>query len=93
MKKRMFSYKLTAGKPVGMENYTVVASVTPIDKNNCKIQWAGEMESDSRVDENKVGVALEAALGNMVTGTIALLKGEKPVFREQPLEDWQKHNS
>jgi hypothetical protein len=91
--KRMFSYKLTAGKPVGMENYTVVASVTPIDKNNCKIQWAGEMESDSRVDENKVGVALEAALGNMVTGTIALLKGEKPVFREQPLEDWQKHNS
>ncbi len=91
--KRMFSYKLTAGKPVGMENYTVVASVTPIDKNNCKIQWAGEMESDSRVDENKVGVALEAALGNMVTGTIALLKGEKPVFSEQPLEDWQKHNS
>ena len=91
--KRMFSYKLTAGKPVGMENYTVVASVTPIDKNNCKIQWAGEMESDSRVDENKVGVALEAALGNMVTGTIALLKGEKPVFKEQPLEDWQKHNS
>ena len=90
---RMFSYKLTAGKPVGMENYTVVASVTPIDKNNCKIQWAGEMESDSRVDENKVGVALEAALGNMVTGTIALLKGEKPVFSEQPLEDWQKHNS
>jgi len=91
--KRMFSYKLTAGKPVGMEDYTVVASVTPIDKNNCKIQWAGEMESDSRVDENKVGVALEAALGNMVTGTIALLKGEKPVFSEQPLEDWQKHNS
>ena len=91
--KRMFSYKLTAGKPVGMENYTVVASVTPIDKNNCKIQWAGEMKSDSRVDENKVGVALEAALGNMVTGTIALLKGEKPVFTEQPLEDWQKHNS
>ena len=91
--KRMFSYKLTAGKPVGMENYTVVASVTPIDKNNCKIQWAGEMKSDSRVEENKVGVALEAALGNMVTGTIALLKGEKPVFSEQPLEDWQKHNS
>ena len=91
--KRMFSYKLTAGKPVGMEDYTVVASVTPIDKNNCKIQWAGEMKSDSRVDENKVGVALEAALGNMVTGTIALLKGEKPVFSEQPLEDWQKHNS
>ena len=90
---RMFSYKLTAGKPVGMENYTVVASVTPIDKNNCKIQWAGEMKSDSRVDENKVGVALETALGNMVTGTIALLKGEKPVFSEQPLEDWQKHNS
>tara|TARA_B110000305_G_C19415811_1_gene627944 strand:- start:1435 stop:1920 length:486 start_codon:yes stop_codon:yes gene_type:complete len=90
---RMFSYKLTAGKPVGMEDYTVVASVTPIDKNNCKIQWAGEMKSDSRVDENKVGVALEAALGNMVTGTIALLKGEKPVFSEQPLEDWQKHNS
>ena len=90
--KRIFSYKLTAGKPVGMEDYTVVASVTPIDKNNCKIQWAGEMKSDSRVDENKVGVALEAALGNMVTGTIALLKGEKPVFSEQPLEDWQKHN-
>ena len=92
-KKRMFSYKLTAGKPVGMENYTVGAAVTPIDKNNCKIQWAGEMKSDSRVDENKVGVALEAALGNMVTGTIALLKGEKPVFVEQPLEDWQKYNN
>ena len=91
-KKRMFSYKLTAGKPVGMEDYTVVASVTPIDKNNCKIRWAGEMKSDHRVDENEVGIALETALGNMVTGTIALLKGKKPVFIEQPLEDWQKHN-
>ena len=89
---RMFSYKLTAGKPVGMEDYTVVASVTPIDKNNCKIRWAGEMKSDHRVDENEVGIALETALGNMVTGTIALLKGKKPVFTEQPLEDWQKHN-
>ena len=91
-KKRMFSYKLTAGKPVGMQDYTVVATVTPIDDDHCKIRWAGKMRADDRVDEHAVGRALEVALGNMVTGTIALLKNEQPVFIEQPLEDWQKHN-
>ena len=91
--KKMFSYKLTDGKPVGMEHYTVVASVTEIDENNCKIQWSGKMTSDKRVNENDVGEALKTALENMVTGTIALLKNEDPIFVEQPLEDWQYKNS
>ena len=91
--KRMFSYKLTDGKPVGMEDYTVVATVTPIDQNNCRIRWAGKMKSDDRVDENEVGIALKTALSNMVTGTIALIKGEEPIFVKQPLEDWQQKNS
>jgi hypothetical protein len=29
----------------------------------------------------------------MVTGTIALIKGEEPIFVKQPLEDWQQKNS
>jgi len=28
---RMFSYTLIAGKPIGMQDYNVVATVTPID--------------------------------------------------------------
>ena len=91
--KKMFSYKLTDGKPVGMEHYTVVASVTEIDENNCKIRWSGKMTPDKRVNENDVGEALKTALENMVTGTIALLKNEDPIFVEQPLEDWQYKNS
>ena len=91
--KKMFSYRLTDGKPVGMENYTVVASVVSIDENNCKIRWSGKMTSDERVDEKDVGIALKTALENMVTGTIALLKNENPIFVEQPLEDWQKLNN
>jgi hypothetical protein len=76
-----------------MEDYTVVATVTPIDQGNCRIRWAGKMKSDDRVDENEVGIALKTALSNMVTGTIALIKGEEPIFVKQPLEDWQQKNS
>ena len=86
---RMFSYELTAGKPIGMQDYTVVATVTPIDDDHCTIRWAGRMTSDSSLDEVEVGRALEVALGNMTTGIIALLKGEEPQFSQQPNEDWQ----
>jgi hypothetical protein len=51
------------------------------------------MTSDKRVNENDVGEALKTALENMVTGPIALLKNEDPIFVEQPLEDWQYKNS
>ena len=87
--KRMFSYTLTAGKPIGMQDYTVVATVTPIDNNHCTIRWAGKMTADNQLNESDIGQALEVALGNMTTGIIALLKGETPRFIEQPNEDWQ----
>jgi hypothetical protein len=87
--KRMFSYELTAGKPIGMREYTVVATVTPIDDNRCTIRWSGRMTADSSLNEAEVGHALEVALGNMTTGIIAVLKGEAPDFSRQPNEDWQ----
>ena len=87
--KRTFSYELTAGKPIGMQDYTVVLTVTPIDATHCTIRWAGRMTSDKSLNEVEVGRALEVALGNMTTGIIARLKGERPVFVGQPNEDWQ----
>tara|TARA_B110000238_G_C15883353_1_gene334473 strand:- start:48 stop:542 length:495 start_codon:yes stop_codon:yes gene_type:complete len=87
--KRMFSYTLTAGKPIGMQDYTVVATVTPIDSDHCTICWAGKMTADDNLNEPEIGRALEVALGNMTTGIIALIKGEAPNFIEQPNEDWQ----
>ena len=86
---RMFSYELTAGKPIGMQDYTVVATVTPIDDGHCTIRWAGKMTADASLDESEIGRALEVALGNMTTGIIARLKGEVPNFVGQPNEDWQ----
>ncbi len=88
-KQRTFAYELTAGKPIGMQEYRVVASVTPIDEGHCTIRWAGTMTADESLNEAEVGHALEVALGNMVTGTIAVLKGEEPNFTQQPNEDWQ----
>jgi hypothetical protein len=86
---RSFSYELTAGKPIGMQEYTVVATVTPIDAQHCTIRWAGRMTADASLDELEIGRALQVALGNMTTGIVARLKGEKPVYVEQPNEDWQ----
>jgi len=88
-----FSYKLTDGKPVGMQDYTVVAKITPIDRQESEIKWSGKVTSDKRLNENDVAEALSTALNNMITGLIALIKKEKPVFVDQPLEDWQKINS
>ena len=88
-----FSYKLTDGKPVGMQDYIVVAKIIPIDDNNSEIRWVGKVESDKRLNENDVAEALSVALNNMVTGLIALLKNQEPVFVHQPLEDWQKINN
>jgi len=87
-----FSYKLTDGKPVGMQNYIVIAKITPIDQQKSEIRWSGEVTSDKRLNENDVAEALSTALNNMITGLIAFIKKEKPVFVDQPLEDWQKIN-
>ena len=92
-RRRTLSYELTGGKPIGMRNYTVVASVTPIDDNRCTIRWAGSMTADASLDEAEVGQALEVALANMTTGIVALLKGEVPQFEQQPNEDWQLRRS
>jgi hypothetical protein len=86
---RMFSYELTAGKPIGMQDYIVVATVTPIDADRCTIRWAGTMTADSSLNEAEIGRALEVALGNMTSGIVARLKGEAPDFAQQPNEDWQ----
>ncbi len=91
--KRMFSYELTAGKPIGMLDYTVVATVTPVNANHCIIRWAGRMTPDSSLNAVDIGRALEVALGNMTTGIIARLKGEPPDFVQQPNEDWQLRQS
>ena len=91
-KELSFSYKLTDGKPVGMQDYVVVAKIIPIDDNNSEIRWVGKVESDKRLNEDDVAEALSVALNNMVTGLIALLKNQEPVFVHQPLEDWQKIN-
>ena len=88
-----FSYKLTDGKPVGMQDYIVVAKIIPIDENNSEIRWLGKVKSDKRLNEDDVAEALSVALNNMVTGLIALLKNQEPVFVHQPLEDWQKINN
>lgn len=86
---RTFAYELTGGKPIGMQDYQVVASITPIDNAHCTICWAGKMTADESLNEIEVGHALEVALGNMVIGTIAVIKGEAPNFEQQPNEDWQ----
>tara|TARA_B100001778_G_C18444001_1_gene563652 strand:- start:365 stop:850 length:486 start_codon:yes stop_codon:yes gene_type:complete len=88
-----FSYKLTDGKPVGMEDYIVVAKITSINKQKSEIRWSGKVTSDKRLNENDVAEALRAALNNMISGLIALLTKEKPIFIDQPLEDWQKNNN
>ena len=87
-----FSYKLTDGKPVGMQDYIVVAKITPINKQKSEIKWSGKVTSDKRLSENDVAEALSTALNNMITGLIALIKKEEPVFVNQPLENWQKIN-
>ena len=87
-----FSYKLTDGKPVGMQDYVVVAKITPINDQESEIKWTGKVSSDKRLKEDDVAEALTTALNNMITGLIALINEEKPIFDDQPLEDWQKIN-
>ena len=91
--RRMLSYELTDGKPIGMQDYVVVATVTPADKGGCTIRWSGRMTADASLDEEEVGRALEVALANMTSGLIARLKGEVPAFVRQPNEDWQLRNT
>ena len=87
-----FSYKLTDGKPVGMKDYVVIAKIIPINDSSSEIRWSGKVESDKRLNEDDVAEALSVALNNMITGLIALIKKQEPVFVHQPLEDWQKIN-
>ena len=70
----------------------IVAKIIPINSNKSKIRWSGKVESDKRLNEDDVAEALSVALNNMITGLIALIEKQKPVFVHQPLEDWQKTN-
>ena len=63
-----FSYKLTNGKPVGMQDYVVIAKIIPIDDSNSEIRWSGKVISDNRLNEDDVAEALSVALNNMITG-------------------------
>ncbi|MEZ5599105.1 MAG: SRPBCC family protein [Pseudomonadales bacterium] len=54
---RRFSYELTAGKPIGMQDYVVVATVTPIDERRCTLRWSGNMTADATLSEEVVGNA------------------------------------
>ena len=87
-KKRMFSYRLTGGKPLGMQDYTVVATVTAVDDDHCIIRWVGRMTGDGSLDEAEIGRALEMALGNMTIGIIAVLKCRLPEYAQQLLVDY-----
>ena len=80
---RTFSYSLTGGMPLGMKEYAVVATVTPIDDGHCTLRWAGRMTADGSLDEEATGRALQMALANMTTGIVAVLKGEAPQFTQQ----------
>ena len=40
------------------------------------------MTCDASLNEAEVGQALEVALGNIVSGTIAVVKGETPDFSQ-----------
>ena len=91
--RRVLSYELTDGKPIGMQDYVVVATVAPTDGDGCTIRWSGRMTADASLDEREVGRALEVALANMTIGLIARLKGEAPAFARQPNEDWQLRNT
>ncbi len=75
-----------------MQDYIVVAKIAPINKQKSEIRWSGKVTSDKRLNENDVAEALSTALNNMISGLIALIEKEKPVFIDQPLEDWQKIN-
>ena len=87
-----FSYKLTGGKPVGMHHYVVVAKITPINDQVSEIKWTGKVSSDKRLKEDYGAEALTTALNNMITGLIASINREEPIFLDQPLENWQKIN-
>ena len=63
-----------------------------VNKQKSEIRWSGKVTSDKRLDENDVAEALSTALNNMISGLIALIEKEKPVFIDQPLENWQKIN-
>ena len=61
-----FSYKLTDGKPVGMQDYEVVAKITPINNQKSEIKWTGKVSSDKRLKEDDVVVALTTALLSLI---------------------------
>ncbi len=52
---RTFSYTLTGSMPLGMQDYSVVATVTPIDEGHCTIRWAGTTTADGSLDESDIG--------------------------------------
>ena len=70
---RTFSYELTAGKPIGMQDYVVVATVTPLDPQHCMIRWAGRMTADSGLDEVEIGRALQVALGKAALDIVVVI--------------------
>ena len=73
--KKEIGYTLTGGLPLGMKNYSMVASLSPLDGEKCVISWRGRMEGDGSQDEAEIAAGLLNAVVKMTEGLEAASKG------------------
>ena len=71
------TYSLTAGKPLGMAEYSVSATLIERNGPGCTIEWAGEFNAEPGAALDEMAAGLENAYEGMSTLLNELLVGRR----------------
>ncbi len=71
--RHLITYSLTAGRPLGMESYSVTARLIEAGDGNCIIDWVGEFTPEEGAPRDKMAENLKGAYRGMSDGLERLL--------------------
>ena len=72
---KVLSYEIAEGKPLGMDTYIAVVTLTETDAGTCHIDWNGSMTAIEGADEAVVAQSLQGSFIGMSEALTAYING------------------
>jgi hypothetical protein len=72
---KLLSYEICEGKPLGMDTYIAVVTLSENDNGTCHIDWKGDMTAVAGADESQVAQSLQGSFVGMTDALEGFVKG------------------
>ena len=72
---KLLSYEICEGKPLGMDTYVAVVTLSEKGDGTCHIDWTGDMTAVAGADESAVATSLQGSFTAMSDALESFVKG------------------